>query len=97
MNCLDLERALDAAALSPEVLAHASTCERCARALSAARELDSELLRHFAMPGTPEALKAPKAPLPPEGMTDRIIEDYWMTIGTNNKEFDVFTNLFPKN
>jgi hypothetical protein len=26
-----------------------------------------------------------------EGMTDQIIEDYWMTIGTNNKEVDVFT------
>lgn len=26
-----------------------------------------------------------------EGMTDEIIENYWMTIGTNNKEIDVFT------
>jgi len=26
-----------------------------------------------------------------EGMTNKIIEDYWMTIGTNNKEVDVFT------
>lgn len=26
-----------------------------------------------------------------EGMTDRIIEDFWMTIGTNNKEQEIFT------
>jgi signal transduction histidine kinase len=26
-----------------------------------------------------------------EGMTDKIIEDFWMTIGTNNKELDIFT------
>lgn len=26
-----------------------------------------------------------------EGMTNKIIEDYWMTIGTNNKEVDIFT------
>jgi len=26
-----------------------------------------------------------------EGMTNRIIEDTWMTIGTNNKEVDIFT------
>ena len=26
-----------------------------------------------------------------EGMTNQIIEDYWMTIGTNNKEVDIFT------
>jgi len=26
-----------------------------------------------------------------EGMTDKIIENYWMTIGTNNKEVEVFT------
>ncbi len=26
-----------------------------------------------------------------EGMTDKIIEDFWMTIGTNNKEQEIFT------
>ena len=26
-----------------------------------------------------------------EGMTDQIIEDFWMTIGTNNKEQEIFT------
>lgn len=26
-----------------------------------------------------------------EGMTDQIIEDFWMTIGTSNKELDVYT------
>lgn len=26
-----------------------------------------------------------------EGMTDKIIEDYWMTIGTNNKEVEIFS------
>lgn len=27
-----------------------------------------------------------------EGMTNKIIEDFWMTIGTNNKELDVYTS-----
>ncbi|WP_294966934.1 ATP-binding protein [Sulfurimonas sp.] len=26
-----------------------------------------------------------------EGMTEQIISNHWMTIGTNNKEFDIFT------
>lgn len=50
MNCLAFAQRLDAGdldALAPEALAHAAGCATCARALAAARALESAFVRHL--------------------------------------------------
>ncbi|MCE9626908.1 MAG: hypothetical protein K8R56_03200 [Candidatus Eisenbacteria bacterium] len=50
MNCVQLERWLDegdVAQVPAEVAEHAGSCARCARALAAARSLESALATHF--------------------------------------------------
>jgi hypothetical protein len=65
VNCLAFERLLDEGApdrLPAEALAHARTCEACARSLARARSLERSLEAHFS-----EKLAAPA------GFTDRVM------------------------
>ena len=65
MNCLAFERLLDEGApdrLPAEALAHARTCEACARALARARSLERSLQAHFS-----ETIAAP------DGFADRVM------------------------
>ena len=65
MNCLVFERLLDEGApdeMPAEALAHARTCEACARSLARARSLERALAAHFSEPlGVPA------------GFTDRVM------------------------
>lgn len=66
MNCLAFDRLLDAGApeaLAPQALAHAAGCERCGRALAAARSLERALQAHLGAP----SLAAP------HGFADRVL------------------------
>jgi hypothetical protein len=74
VNCLDLDRMLDASdpgTLPAGALAHARTCERCAHALSAAQALDAALARVLLAP-TRETLHTSALGLPPD-FADRVL------------------------
>ncbi len=74
MNCLDFDRTLDGidpGDLPAGALAHARTCERCARALRAAQALELALARTLAAPA-PELLRTMSSALPAD-FADRVL------------------------